>query len=280
MDSIVRIVLISALASASAQVRNTSFENQPALAMANERLELTIFVRGTTMANLVMTDDSTKLSPYWNPVRMQRELGRASQTDTPSFGHFVCVDGFGPVSPEERAAGLPGHGEAHLQNFETIHSGKNDRTTTLTLRAKLPLVQEVFTRTFRMVDGEDVVYVDSQLENLLGFDRPINWAEHATIGSPFLESGFTVVELSGKRSCTRTYEGAGSGRLERRLASGQDFEWPMAPGLDGKRIDLRIAPENPHYLDHAATLLDPARDLEWVVAFHPKKRLVLGYIFR
>jgi hypothetical protein len=52
------------------------------------------------------------------------------------------------------------------------------------------------------------------------------------------------------------------------------------PGLDGKRIDLRISPENPHYLDHAATLLDPARELEWVVAFHPKKQLVLGYIFR
>jgi hypothetical protein len=131
-----------------------------------------------------------------------------------------------------------------------------------------------------MVDGEDVVYVESQLESLLGFDRPINWAEHATIGSPFLEHGVTVVELSGKRSRTRSYEGAGGGRLERRLASGQDFEWPMAPGLDGKRIDLRIAPENPHYLDHAATLLDPARELEWVVAFHPKKRLVLGYLFR
>ena len=46
-----------------------------------------------------------------------------------------------------------------------------------------------------MVDGENIVYVESRLENLLGFDRPVNWAEHATIGSPFLESGATVVDV-------------------------------------------------------------------------------------
>ena len=45
----------------------------------------------------------------------------------------------------------------------------------MTLRAKLPIVQEEVTRTLRMVDGENVVYVESQLENLMGFDPPINW---------------------------------------------------------------------------------------------------------
>src|ERR1700736_979150 len=59
--------------------------------------------------------------------------------------------------------------------------------------------------------------------------RPTDWAEHATIGSPFPENGITVVELSGKSSRTRPYEGDCGGRFERRLGSGQDFEWPMAP---------------------------------------------------
>jgi hypothetical protein len=54
----------------------------------------------------------------------------------------------------------------------------------------------------------------------------------------------------------------------------------MAPGLDGKLIDLRQTPENPHYLDHATTLLDPTRELEWVTALNPKKRLIFGYVFR
>ena len=131
-----------------------------------------------------------------------------------------------------------------------------------------------------MVEGENVIYVESQLENLLGFDRPVNWAEHATIGSPFLESGVTVVDVSGSRSRARPYQGGGAGATQRRLVSGKDFTWPMAPGLDGANVDIRRAPENPHYLDHAVTLLDPSRRLEWVTALHPGKRLILGYVFK
>ena len=45
-------------------------------------------------------------------------------------------------------------------------------------------------------------------------------------------------------------------------------------------INLRQTPAEPHFLDHAATLLDPARELEWATAINPKKRLILGYLFR
>src|SRR5206468_94720 len=173
-------------------------------------------------------------------------------------------------------AGLSGHGEAHGQVFEQRPAVKQGGSTSLTMSATLPIVQEIFTRTFRMVDGESVIYVESQLENLLGFDRPINWAEHATIGSPFLESGTTVVDVSGIRSQTRPYQPANNRRLE----NGKDFTWPTAPTLDGKSVDLRVAPGDPHYLDHATTLLDPTRKLAWVTALHPARRLVFGYLFK
>src|SRR5262249_41434468 len=162
---------------------------------------------------------------------------------------FVCVDGFGPVSPTERAAGLPGHGEAHLLKF-SIH--RDDAAGSLEMRATLPIVQEVLTRTLHVVPGENVVYVDSKLENLLGFDRPVNWAEHATVSAPFVEPGKTFIEISGSRSQNRPYEpsqqGRGNGppRTQRRLVPGVDFTWPMAPTLDGSPIDMRTFPENPH----------------------------------
>ena len=68
----------------------------------------------------------------------------------------------------------------------------------LTQAVQLPRVHEVYTRTLRMADGENVVYVNGTLLSLLDFDRPINWAEHATIGSPFLDPGVTVVDISAK----------------------------------------------------------------------------------
>jgi hypothetical protein len=263
--------------------QGSTFEGQPAVMLSNDRLQMTMMVQGSSIASLVMTDDAQKLSPYWNPARLAREVGRSVPATGP-LGHFVCVDGFGPASPEERAAGLPMHGEAHLTTFQ-VSAGKETGASSVTFTAKLPIVQEVFTRSFRMVAGENVVYVDSQLENLMGFDRPVNWAEHATVAAPFLEPNVTTVEVSGSRSQTRPYvesSAAGNGQnpMQRRLTSGQDFQWPMAPGLDGKTIDIRATPEHPHYLDHTTTLLDPSRRLEWVAAFNSSKRVILGYIFK
>ena len=266
------------IASAQGVVRDGQFEGNDSVVISNSKLELTVTKKGSTLASITLADDPEKLSPLWNPIRMARELGKTAKYDG-GAGLFVCVDGFGPPSVEERAAGLPGHGEAHLQTFQ-IHSIEHPGAATVQLSADLPLVQEKFTRTFQLVNGENVVLVESQLENLMAFDRPVNWAEHATIGSPFLEPGVTVVDFSGARSQTRPYASVHNGDVERRIASGKDFTWPLAPGLDGKTVNLRDTPEHPHYLDHATTLLDNHRDLEWVTAINPKKGLIIGYLFR
>ncbi|MEO8051596.1 MAG: hypothetical protein ABI833_14350 [Acidobacteriota bacterium] len=279
------IIVTASIAMAQSPVgpQGSTFEGQPAVTLSNDRLQMTVMVQGSSIASLVMTDDAQKLSPYWNPAHLAREVGRTVPA-TGSLGHFVCVDGFGPASPEERAAGLPMHGEAHVTTFQ-VTATKETGGSSLTLTAKLPIVQEVFTRSFRMVAGENVVYVDSQLENLMGFDRPVNWAEHATVAAPFLEPNVTTVEVSGSRSQTRPYtesspQAKAQNPTQRRLTSGQDFTWPMAPGLDGKTIDIRRTPEHPHYLDHTATLLDPSRRLEWVASFNSNKRVILGYVFK
>jgi hypothetical protein len=140
-------------------------------------------------------------------------------------------------------------------------------------------VQEVLRRTIRMVDGEQVVYVESELESLLAFDRPVNWGEHATIGPPFLELGKTTVEMSATRAMTRSHESQ-SETLPHRLASSTPFTWPLAPGRNGESIDVRPTPARTPIGDHTTSLMDPARPLVFVTAFHADKRLLLGYVFR
>ena len=191
----------------------------------------------------------------------------------PGFGHFVCVDGFGPVSAEEQRAGLPMHGEAHRETYEV----REQIARTLTLATTLPLVQEAFTRTYRAIDGENVLYVESELENLMAFDRPVHWAEHATIGAPYLERGATVVDMPAVRARTRQWAGASD--PPHRLASSREFAWPLAPGLDGRPIDLRAA-ESGASGDHTACLMSAAQPLAWITFLHPARRLLLGYLFR
>jgi hypothetical protein len=259
-------------------VQNRDFEGYPAVVFSNSKLELTVMTKGSSLASVTLVDDPEKRNPLWNPMRMARELGRPVKFDG-GTGHFVCVDGFGPVSAEEQAAGLRGHGEAHGEAF-AVHSERQGSNTIVSFTAKLPIVQELFTRTFRAINDENVVYVESELTNLMGFDRPVNWAEHATIGSPFLEPGVTVVDVSGSRSQTRPYEAGGPADVQLRLTSGQEFKWPFAPGVGGETINLRLTPNQPHFLDHTATLLDPDREWEWVTAINPRQRLIYGYLFK
>ncbi len=230
------------------------------------------------MVRLVLQDDAEKFSPYGDASRVKLTTPPARSPQV--MGHFVCVDGFGPPSADERKANLPQHGEAHLLPWELVSSGKQGAATTAKFSVKLPMVQEIFTRAFTMVDGENVVYVDSELESLLGFDRPINWGEHLTIASPFLDSENMVVDLSSTRSQTRPYTSAETVSSRRKLASGVDFTWPNAPLRAGGTVDLRPVPANANSMDHITTLFDPARKIAFVTALNPAKQYLLGYLFR
>jgi hypothetical protein len=260
-------------------MKKASFEDLPALVIGNGKVELTILTHGGAMTSLVLLDDSEKLSPLWNPIRLAREAHVTNEFDG-AIGHFVCVDGFGPVSSEEKAAGLPGHGEAYLQPWETSFSGKEGQVTTVSFSVKLPLLQELVTRTLRMVDGENVVYVESHAESQTAFDRPMCWAEHATIGAPFLQPGVTAVDMSAHRAQTRPHEPDDVGPQQHRLPSGKDFNWPMAPSLHGGKLDMRVSPKDGGWGDHTTCLMDPSRALVFVTALNPARQRLFGYVFR
>ena len=163
----------------------------------------------------------------WDSLRADREQGRAERT-TGAVGHFICLDGFGQPSEHERAAGMEGHGEAHRLEWSTEFAGSADGAAVLRQSVTLPRVREVLRREVRLPADESVVYVRSSLTSLLDFDRPVNWAEHATIGSPFLERGVTVVDISANRAMTRPRTEATRSGLAHRLIGGKEFSWPMA----------------------------------------------------
>ena len=228
--------------------------------LTNDKLSVEILPTGATIASIVLKDDAAKLNPLWAPGP---QGGR---------GHFLCLDAFGPVSAEEAAAGLTFHGEAVKRTFQAASNSKQ----ALALTTSLPLLQENITRSYHLVDGENVLYVETEVESLVAFDRPIVWAEHATIGWPFLERGKTVVDLPAVKAQTRPHPPRND---PRRLASAQDFVWPNAPLRDGKLVDLRAAPLAPASVDHTTQLIDPALQWGWVTAIHTEKHLLVGWLF-
>ena len=264
--------------SSGEHLRKGYFQGRPALILSNDVLELTVLPDGGGLASVTLRDDPEKINPLWDSIRAAREAGRPMWA--PGYvGHFVCVDGFGPASEDESKAGLPGHGEAHALPWTTESSSKRGAVAKLVQAVHLPRVQEVLRRTLTVVDGENVVYVQSSLENLLSFDRPIHWTEHATIGSPFLQPGVTVVDISRNRALTRPDQKS-LDDLPHRLPAGKEFTWPMAPGVDGGIVDMRVTPSSPNSLDHSGYLMNPTKNHAFVTALNPGKRLLFGYVFK
>lgn len=240
-----------------------TLDGRPIITLANDKLSLSLRTVGGAMVQLLMKDDASQLNPF------------------EGLGHFVCVDGFGPVSKEEEAAGLPGHGEAHRVSWDLVSSVKEDATRTLSFAAELPLVQETFRRTLRIVDGESIIYIDSELESLLSFDRPINWGEHATISGTFLEQGKTITDMSATRAMTRSYQSEAVDPPDNHnLADFKEFKWPMAPTVNGALVDMRVSPTLASVMDQTTSLMDRSRPLAYVTALHPERRALLGYVFR
>jgi len=271
------LVLLAAVVAAPAAEIDAGAEHygRDAITVANDRLSLTVMRLGGSIAEIRLA--GSDVNPLWDSFRNDRESGRPIRM-TGGVGHFVCVDGFGPVSKEEAEAGLEGHGEAHRLYWTTAETETSGGKARLVQTVSLPVVHETLTREISLLDGENVVRVHSTLRSGLGFDRPAVWAEHATIGSPFLEPGVTVVDLSPNRAVVRPPKPV-PGRV-RRLAGGEEFEWPMAPLAAGGEVDLRAAPDPPNSLDHTGHLMTPSGEVAWATALHPEKNLLLGYLFK
>ena len=256
--------------------RATQFEERPATIVENDKIALTVLNKGGAVASLILKSDPTKMDPLWNPARLARETGGRGRFGD-SIGHFVCVDGFGPTSKEEAAAGFQGHGEAHRQPWEQVSAGKDGNTFRIEWKTTLPIVQENFRRKLEIVDGEPVIYVESELESLLGFDRPANWAEHGTIGAPFLTPEKTLVYASVSDKCqTRPNDG----KPPHTLASGVNFTYPDAPLIAGGTRNLRAVPNPPNSMDHTGCAFDESRRLGFIAALRPDLGLAFGYVVR
>ena len=253
------------------------FDGRPAIVLRNNKIELTILIRGATLANLVLRDDAERLSPFWNMDRAQRAAGSPPARPGGSLGHFLCLDGFGAPSEEERTAGMPFHGEASGRQFEAVEeSASGSGASNVKLKARLPLAQEDITRTVSLIDGEGVAFVNTEVENLLAIDHPLSWAEHATTGPPFLSPGNTIIDIPGTKCRVRPEKAGSTGKL----AYEKDFVWPLAPLTQGGSVDLTTVPANGTSLDLATCLIDPARTYGYVTVLRPDKHLIFGYVFR
>jgi len=255
-----------------AEVRTGRFHDRDSWVVETSALRVSILQSGGHVAEIVLKG-GMELSPLWvpklptmdaeryAPARDERIYGGGAGARLMAglMGHNVCFPFWGNPSEAEYKAGMTFHGETGVARWKLIYS-KGD---TLVVTADLPESKTRFTRSLR-VAGQIAYFVETA-ENLSAWDRPVGWCEHVTMGPPFLEKGVTVMDA-------RLTRGRNNGD-----ASGREFAWPA--GVAETTIDLRKVRDIPSSGFVNNFLVDPSREFGFFAAFHPKRKLLFGYLF-
>jgi Domain of unknown function (DUF4432) len=254
------------------------FEGREAVQIENDQIRVIVLREGGHLAEILQK--ASGVNPLWIPpwpsiepstyqAAQHPEYGNNAESQLLSgiMGHNLCLDAFGPPSPEEAAAGLSVHGESSVVPYQI----DSDRTG-LQATAELPLAGLRIRRTVRLTPGGDTIEISETLDNRSATDRPIAWTQHVTLGPPFLEHGATRIQIPAERS--RTFEGD-FGEVNLRPAT--DFVWPKAPRPSGEVIDLSLFTNEARSSNYTAHLLDRTSPEAYFSAYSPSSNVHLQY---
>jgi len=191
------------------------------------------------------------------------------------MGHLLCFPTFGPPSSEDEIRNqLGNHGEAPIVEWKEQKFEVNKDGVTLWYGADLPKTQYRVTRKVTLPAGASSLYVEEGVENLLPFDRPINWVQHATFGPPLAEPAHCFLDVSATR-----------GQVDEEVSEqdslkpGSAIEWPSGLSHSGQRTSLRPFQPAPHSGTYFALLLDPKRPQSYFTMYHDGFPVLIGYLF-
>jgi hypothetical protein len=256
------------------------FNGRRAAQIENDELRVTVLREGGHIAEVF--DKRAGVSPLWIPHWASMEPSEFARERPGQFGsgadakllsgimgHNLCLDLFGGPSEEEAAAGLTVHGEASVDPYDIVESSGE-----LYMGLTLPMAQLKFSRSIRLQTHH--IRIKESVENLSAIDRPLAWTQHVTLGPPFLDPATTEF----RASMTHSIVSQSDPGFDAYLQPGMEFDWPMAPRINGGHADLRKMQSTAPASGYTAHVADPRRDHACFVAFAPQYRLAFGYIWK
>ena len=270
----------------------TMWRQRAAYELTNDFVRIITLAGGGHIADFSFRDRTgfPSLNPLWtppwktiDPYRYRaklhaREYGpqRDGHLLCGLAGHNLCLDYFGPPSDEEARMGLSFHGEAPNLKWRKENRRVEGGRAELTVFVRLPIAGLDFRRNIEIRLNEPVAYFTETVENRKPADHFFQWAEHVTVGPPFLsaQGSYVVIPATKGMSDPGGYD---EGRAL--LAPGRCFRWPTGPTVSGGSVDL-ARPLARKGLGFVSTLLlDPRRELGFVAAVNTRLRLLIGYCF-
>ena len=206
-----------------------------------------------------------------NPLNpLQWATPPAGDTSLRGFGHFLCLDRWGPPSEAEGANGMPYHGEAAHVEWTSVSAPVSAGDFMETeMMASLPLAGLGIRRSIRFSKKSPLFMIRERIANNNKLGRVLNWVQHPTIAPPFLDPT-TLVDCNGVR-------GFSQGNPSTDTPEEPSFEWPGALKRNGQRVDMRRLTSDP--LPNVVSYAIDS-DFGWVTAVTPSKGLLIGYVWK
>ena len=129
-------------------------------------------------------------------------------------------------------------------------------------------------RKVTLAAGTTLLHVEEWVENLLPFDRPVNWVQHATFGPPFVEPGKSFLDVSAVRGQVDS-----GGSPADSLRAGSLVEWPHGVADTGERVSLSPFQPKAHSGTYFAVLLDRRRPQSFFTMYNDNFPVLIGYLF-
>jgi hypothetical protein len=270
-----------------------SWRQRPAVRISNGLVELAALAGGGHVAEFRFERSSglPAINPLWvppwktiDPQTYNKQLHakrygdvRDSRLLSGLVGHNLCLDYFGPPSDEEAACGLSFHGEAPNIKWKIEAPCCNAVGVKLNMSAVLPVAKLHFVRNLQLFPNESVVRFTEILENPKPADHYFQWAEHITMGPPFLNKQDSYVVLPATRAMTDP-DGYDEGKSL--LPSGKEFRWPKARTMDGHEINLSrpFAKRGRGFV--TTQLLRSRGGISFVAAVNSAYNVMIAYVFR
>lgn len=149
-----------------------------------------------------------------------------------------------------RGAKFVGHAESPLLPWNCLESNEKEGVAAVNLSVdcvRYPIRAE---KRITLAPDKPLLTISEDLINLGEQEVEISWGHHIAYGEPFVGPELQV-NVPASRSVTSTFDVTNS-----RLESGREFNWPLAPGLDGASVDLSKLPERSKRVQEDFPILD------------------------
>src|ERR1041384_916998 len=141
----------------SQAVAEESIQGRRSLVMENQAARLVVDLEGGSIGDFRLTGSDLNPLSWSAPTR--GDISRHG------FGHFLCLDRWGPPSEAEGARGMPYHGEAAHVVWMVEETGEVSGALQARMSARLPKAGLSVRRTVRLSKTDAVFSVTEEVTN-------------------------------------------------------------------------------------------------------------------